>query len=153
MIVYRISKCKYIDDLSGYGAYLESGRWNSAGREMIYTSQSVALSMLEILAHLPASIAPTGFCLLTLEIPDNEIETINAKQLPKNWNSYPSINATKHIGDFFLEKRNTIALQIPSSIVERENNILLNPLHPNFKKKVKMISKEEIRIDKRFSHR
>lgn len=149
MIVYRISKCKYIDDLSGYGAYLEGGRWNSAGHEMLYTSQSVALCMLEILANLPSSIAPSGFCLLTLEIPDNEIEKIPVKQLPQNWNAYPSSNATKKIGDLFLAKKNTIAMQIPSSIIEQEFNIILNPMHPNFKKKIKVISKEEIIIDKR----
>jgi RES domain-containing protein len=149
MRVYRISKCKYIHDLSGYGAYLEGGRWNSTGREMLYTSQSVALCMLEILANLPSFIAPLEFCLLTLEVPDNEIQKITIKQLPPNWNSYPSIHATKKIGDLFLDKKNRIALQIPSSIIEQEYNILLNPLHPNFKKKVKVISKEDIVIDKR----
>ena len=149
MRVYRISMCKYTDDLSGYGAYLEGGRWNSSGYEMLYTSESVALCMLEVLAHLPSSIAVADFCLLVLDVPDNEIQTLTVGQLPPQWNSYPSIHTTKIIGNKFLEKMKTIALKVPSSIIEQEYNILLNPLHPNFKKSVKVITKEKIRIDKR----
>lgn len=151
MRVYRISKCKYINDLSGYGAFLEGGRWNSAGHEMLYTSQSIALSMLEVLVHLPASLAPNDFCLLTLEIPDNDIEQISKDELPNDWNTYPGSRSTQRIGDLFLQKQRTLVLQVPSSVIEQEFNYLLNPLHPAFKQKVKVVASENIRIDRRLN--
>lgn len=151
MIVYRISQCKYIHDLSGYGAFLEGGRWNSAGHEMIYTSQSIALSMLEVLVHLPASIAPHDFCLLTLEIPSKDLEIITKDELPDDWNTYPGSRSTQRIGDLFLSKQRTLILQVPSCIVEQEFNFLLNPLHPNFKNSINVLATEPIRIDKRFN--
>jgi RES domain-containing protein len=149
MIVYRIGKYKYINDLSGYGAYTEGGRWNSAGFKMLYTSQSISLCMLEILAHLPAAIAPKKFCLLTLELPEKEIEKIITDLLPQDWNAFPSIHSTKKIGDIFLQKNKKIGLQVPSSIIEKESNFLLNPLHPKFANLVKIIATETINIDKR----
>lgn len=149
MIVYRIANCRYIKDLSGYGAYLEGGRWNSKGKFMLYTSQSIALSMLEVLAHLPAYLAPVGFCLLTLQIADEEIEVLDKTQLPDDWNDYPNKRDTELLGDSFLAKAKKIALKVPSCIIEQESNLLLNPKHPLFQEKVKIISSEEIAIDRR----
>ncbi|MDO1502618.1 RES family NAD+ phosphorylase [Winogradskyella maritima] len=44
MIVYRLGKEKYKNDLSGIGAEKFGGRWNSKGVRMVYTSQSRALA-------------------------------------------------------------------------------------------------------------
>lgn len=149
MRVYRISKCKYIKDLSGYGAFLQGGRWNSPNQYMIYASQSIALSLLEVLVHFQPQISPEEFCLLTLELPDNTIEMLSPKKLPEGWNRYAVYPATQSVGDSFLKENKKIALQVPSSIIEQESNILLNPNHPDFEQKVKIISVQEIKIDKR----
>lgn len=149
MKVYRISKCTYIRDLSGYGAYIHGGRWNSRGQYMIYTSQSIALSMLEVLVHFEPHLAPSGFCLLTLEIADDSIETLPSKDLPPDWNLYPGTKSTQITGDSFLRMNKKVALKVPSGIIEKESNLLLNPLHPLFRQKVEIISNENIQIDKR----
>ena len=151
MKVYRISKCKYISDLTGYGAFLQGGRWNSVGKHMLYTSQSIALSMLEVLANFPRNIATDDFCLLTLEIDEKDIEVFDEKKLPRDWDVYPHSNATQLLGDSFLEAHNSVALKVPSGIIPAENNILFNPKHPEFKKKVKTVSSDPIAIDKRFA--
>lgn len=149
MFLYRISKCKYIEDISGYGASLDGGRWNSAGTYMLYTSQSIALCMLEVLVSLPRHLAKHDFCLLTLEIDDDEIFTLNEKKLPQGWDAYPHINATQITGDEFLNNKRAIGLKVPSAVVPAEYNILLNPRHPGFGKKVKIVSRKTISIDKR----
>ena len=41
MIVFRLSKAQFANDLSGKGAELVGGRWNSRGNAMLYTSQSI----------------------------------------------------------------------------------------------------------------
>lgn len=138
-----------MDDLTGYSANLIGGRWNSKGIRMLYTSSSVALAMLETLAHLPASLSCDQFCLITLELPDDEIEDLPEKALAPNWLEYPFSQTSVVIGDRFIQLKNKLALAVPSAIVLQEKNILLNPTHPNYHK-VKIVSKEIINIDKRF---
>ncbi|MBO0936131.1 RES family NAD+ phosphorylase [Fibrella sp. HMF5335] len=43
MQVYRVATSEYIEDLSGYGAKLNGGRWNREGVAVLYTGSSIAL--------------------------------------------------------------------------------------------------------------
>ena len=47
MIVYRLSRTRWADDLTGEGSRLHGGRWNHPGTPCIYTSESRALAILE----------------------------------------------------------------------------------------------------------
>ncbi len=49
MICYRVVRRKY-DNLSGQGAKLFGGRFNPPGIPAVYSSQSIALAVLEVLA-------------------------------------------------------------------------------------------------------
>lgn len=51
MITYRIVRQKYAD-LAGEGARLYGGRFNPIGIPAVYSSQSISLSLLEILVHI-----------------------------------------------------------------------------------------------------
>ena len=44
MLLYRISLCKRASDISGMGAKLFGGRWNSIGVPMLYLTSSRALA-------------------------------------------------------------------------------------------------------------
>jgi RES domain-containing protein len=57
------------EDLSGGGAAKIGGRWNSVGKAIVYTSQSVALAYLESLAHLGRE-APRNRFLIRVVVPD-----------------------------------------------------------------------------------
>ena len=127
MILYRIVKCAYAD-LSGTGARLYGGRWNSEGRSMVYLASSRSLAVLEALVHLSPTNIPDGFCIMTIEAPDDILE-VTVDQLPKNWNEYPEHNSLKQIGNDFLIKQKHLLLKVPSAIVKEEFNYLLNPLH------------------------
>lgn len=52
MICYRFSKEEFAKDLSGYGAELSGGRWNSKGVPMLYSCVSQSLCLLEIAVRL-----------------------------------------------------------------------------------------------------
>jgi RES domain-containing protein len=148
MEVFRISKCAFIEDLSGYGSYLFGGRWNSKHTYMLYTSITGSLAMLETLVHLPNHMLPLDLCMAHLKLPPNCTDTLDINVLDKNWQQYPAPSQLKIIGDKFIASKNNLALLVPSAIIPSENNILINPLHKDFKK-IKVINKTTITIDKR----
>jgi RES domain-containing protein len=148
MQVFRISNCKYIADTTGQGAYLVGGRWNSKGQRMLYTATNASLALLETLAHIPPQMPLLNYCLLQMQIPETSITIITVSMLPKDWQVMPSTDTLKNMGDLFLQQNKYLALQVPSSVMPLENNILLNPNH-NLFSKIKIINQQKIEIDKR----
>ncbi len=148
MILYRIVKSKYADDLSGTGARLFGGRWNSEGQSAIYLASSRALAVLEVLVHLVPLSIPSNYFVVEVEVPDNSFLQISIKDLPNNWdNNYPP-PSLKKIGDDFLKKGTHLMMKVPSAIVPMEYNYLVNTEHPDMKK-VKISRKEPFHFDKR----
>lgn len=146
MIVYRLSKSVYANDLSGKGAELVGGRWNSRGNAVLYTSQSIALCVTEIAVHVPLGILPKDYDLIHIEIPDDNI--LEVKRLPKDWQTFPHADSTQKIGDKFLRDKKYLVLKVPSAAVQGEFNFLVNPRHPDFDK-VKIKKKEKFSFDER----
>lgn len=147
MIFYRLTRLTYANDLTGNGAKAYGGRWNSKGNAMIYLASSRSLAILEVLVHLPPSIIPNGYCMITLESPDN-FQTFDSSLLPPNWTTSPDDYNLKIIGDKFLSENKNLLLKVPSSIVPEEFNYLANPLHPAAAK-LKVIKIEPFNFDKR----
>src|SRR3954466_5851561 len=100
MTLYRISNARYGDDLSGNGARLYGGRWNSEGRAALYLASSRSLAVLEALAHLSPTNMPDDFCMLAIEASD-DVTAIDEDLLPPDWNEYPEQNALKQMGNQF----------------------------------------------------
>ena len=51
MIVYRITNSLYSNDITGTGAKLMGGRWNSKGVPLLYVSEHISLAVLEMLVN------------------------------------------------------------------------------------------------------
>jgi RES domain-containing protein len=146
MIVYRLTTGKFANDLSGTGAKIYGGRWNPTGLAVLYTSQFISLAILEILVRASRYTTPATYTLTEIEIPDNGIFQLSLKKLKKEWKQ--DLIYTQGIGEDFLSANQSLCLQVPSAIVQQENNLLLNPLHTDFKK-VKIISTDLLELDKR----
>ncbi len=133
MIVYRIVRNIYSDDLSGTGSALYGGRWNPKGTSFLYTSGSISLAYLEYLAHNIHILNTKPVALVKIEVPyDSPTSVVTVKDLPKDWDEKTySPQSTQQIGLSFLEKKKYHVLKVPSAIVLDECNYLLNPLHPN----------------------
>ena len=147
MILYRITNAKYADDLSGNGARLYGGRWNSEGRPAVYLASSRSLAILESLAHLVPTNTPDDYFMLTIDVPDNFI-TVDVRSLPADWNKYPEQPFLKQLGNSFLAGKEHLLLKVPSVIVPDEYNYLMNPLHSNAAK-VKIVKKDRFNFDSR----
>jgi RES domain-containing protein len=150
MRVFRISKCNYIEDLSGTGAALYGGRWNSKGSYIIYTAATASLALLETIVHMN-TMPQEGFCLLEIEIPEN-FKLLTEKELPRNWADHPPPSLLRKIGDDFVKKQESLALKIPSAVLPEEFIFLINPTHPDFKK-LRIIKKKNISLDQRLRPR
>ncbi|MCG9910951.1 MAG: RES family NAD+ phosphorylase [Flavobacteriales bacterium] len=153
MIVYRLCKAKYADDLSGTGAEKTGGRWNSKGTAVLYTGSSRALCTAELAIHLPLGIIPTDYVLVAIEIPDNiTINELHPSQLPKGWNAVPHNEISQNIGNRFIHENQTLLLKVPSVVVPGDYNYLINPNHNDFKR-IKIKEKTLFTFDKRLFSR
>ncbi len=150
MELYRIAQEQYADDLSGNGAKIYGGRWNSEGQLALYAAASRSLALLETLAHVPARLLQQKvYMLITIGVPDlSPVQTIDWNQLPGGWDTPDIRPMTQKLGDHFLGERKKLLLSVPSVVIPEENNYILNPLHAD-SKKVKLLYKRRIYFDKR----
>jgi len=149
MIVFRLTKSRFCNDLSGKGAENAGGRWNSKGVAMVYTSVSRALCTTEIAVHTPLGNLPLDYNLVSIEFPTAiPILKLEEKKLPQNWKSFPHPNATQLLGDKFISESKFLVMRVPSVVVQGEYNYLINPKHKDFKK-VKLVKIEKFVFDER----
>ncbi len=151
MILYRFAHKKFARDLSGNGARLYGGRWNPAGISVIYTSSSISLALLEVLANANALDELQSIQLMEIEIPDNSLSTeIKLQNLKKNW--YLDFDYTQWLGKEIILTNKSLVCQCPSAIVHREYNFLINTQHMDFKK-IKLLNSTDFYFDERlFNH-
>jgi len=130
---WRIVKAKHaagaFDD---EGARVEGGRWNSPGTPVVYTSQSAALAVLEMLVHLGRSSILHAYVLIPCMLDDAVVSRLDRKRLPRNWRSYPVPPELQLIGDEWVKSGMSAALEVPSAVIETDSNYLLNPHHRDF---------------------
>lgn len=134
--------------LTGDGARLAGGRWNSPGVSMIYSSVHLALAVLETLVHTDPDMLPDALTAYAIEVPMASVEILDIGVLPSDWRS--DIGHTRRIGDAWLRAGQTLALTVPSAVVssDAERNVLLNPAHVAARN-IKVVSREPFSFDPR----
>ena len=147
MLVYRITSTKHADDLSGNGAAIYGGRWNKKGTPVLYTGENKEIALLETIVHTPQMFIPK-LDIITLEIPNDSITTLELDNLPTIWNNYPAPTVLSEIGEQWVFEAKTIALKVPSCIIHSSFNVILNCRHKDFDK-VKIIDKRNFKFDSR----
>jgi RES domain-containing protein len=128
--IYRIGDARH-PLWDGTGAALVGGRWNSAGRPVIYGSLSYSCAMLEILAHASIGRIPATHSLVTVKVPDGmPMERHEATSLPAAWGAENSASA-RLFGDRWLSEVRSAVLIVPSVVARLDWIALVNPLHPD----------------------
>lgn len=118
--------------LDGEGARRAGGRWNSPGVPVVYAAAHLSLAVLELLAQVRPERVPDDLVALEIEVPDNlAITSVQPNELPDDWRANPPEPGTQQLGDAWAARRDTPVLAVPSSVVPRERNFLLNVLHPD----------------------
>lgn len=122
------------DDLSGTGARITGGRWNEAGVAMVYAASSRALACLETLVHLNAGGLPLNRYLVEIVVPESLwilAEVATPASLGVGWDAEPAARTSIAFGTRWASSKRSALLVVPSVIVPEENNVLINPAHPD----------------------
>lgn len=147
--VYRIALAKHARDLSGKGARLTGGRWNTKDTAVIYTSESRSLAAMEYLVHVSLTDIPPEIKITSIGIPEAIIpKEIDPSDLPKDWRKSPAPFLLGDIGAKWVSGMESLLLRVPSAVVMHEFNILINPAHPDMKS-VRIIDVESFIYDER----
>ncbi|NHB91874.1 type II toxin-antitoxin system Res/ParT family toxin [Photorhabdus cinerea] len=150
MILYRLTRSKYVESAwSGTGAKLYGGRWHNIGRPAVYVATSISLAVLEVLVHVGDDELLANFSLLSIDIPENQIDILNIDTLPLDWNDPIPPACTMEIGSEWFEVSHSIGLMVPSAIVPYENNVMLNPMAKDFHKYINTVKHLDFGIDSR----
>jgi RES domain-containing protein len=120
------------NDLSGNGAKLTGGRWNSKGTPLVYCATSIALATLETVHCLRNGSLPFNRYLVRIDLPD---AVWSARQvldpLPGGWDAIPAGLSARMAGDAWVASGSSALLLVPSVIVPDEYNVLINAQHPD----------------------
>jgi len=80
------------------------------------------------------ALAPDNLSIAEIVIPDNvHRKSIATRELPSKWRDYPAPEQLANIGKMWVKYKSSLLLDIPSVMVEKELNTLMNPLHPDIK--------------------
>jgi RES domain-containing protein len=119
----------------GEGAYRYGGRWSSPGTRLSYASEHQSLAMLEYFVHLDKDDPPGDLVLAVAEVRDDLTrEIVEASNLPANWREAAAPPELARLGDEFARRAERCLLLVPSVLAPNENNCLINPAHPDYKK-------------------
>jgi RES domain-containing protein len=131
LIVYRLTRSKFANDLAGTGGLYAAGRCNRKGTPVIYAAQQPSLALAEVLAHLDFDRVPLDYVLVTIEIPD----------------TVPTRRATPAEALAASTNPDVPVFLVPSVVVPQELNVVIYPQAPGFQATVTNV--EPFRIDER----
>ena len=146
---WRIVWANYaVTAFTGEGSKRASGRWHSRGTSLVYTAESKALAILELMAHLESDDFLKHYRLIPASFDESMVKVLEPHDLPTNWKEYPAPVSTKKVGDLWIRSSESAVLNVPSVIVQGESNFLINPSHADFRK-VRIGAPEPFRFDRR----
>lgn len=119
---------------NGEGARLYGGRWNSPGVPMVYGSEHQSLAALEIRVHIDSMPMRRRYKCFEFSFDEQLMHIFPARALPKDWQQEPPPLSLKQIGDDWIKSGGSTILAVPSVIISKEFNYLINPKHPDFPK-------------------
>ena len=130
---WRITSEKHVGTaFSGEGAEEYGGRFNSVGIPIVYTSESVSLATLELLAKAGGRQRLSGRVVLPVTFEESQGIALDEEDLPEGWDDRPYGPASQQVGDKWIQSEESLVLRVPSVVVPEEHNYLINPEHPEF---------------------
>ncbi|MBV9288150.1 MAG: RES family NAD+ phosphorylase [Hyphomicrobiales bacterium] len=112
------------------GSSLAPGRWNTPGSPLLYASEHYSTALLEKLVRGSGRLPPNQHCI-KITIPRGlSYEVFSPPSLP-GWDSLPPA-ASRTFGEQWRHEQRSLILIAPSVVARLDNNVLINPAHPEF---------------------
>lgn len=143
MILYRVTPAEFAGNLSGGGARRYGGRWNPMGVPALYTSNSTALCLLEILVNVQSAYLP-ALHRVVIDVPDALID-------PAEPIFFADPGRSREHGLRWLNAGRWLGLRVASAILVSSPdafNLILNPRHADFDR-VRILDQSPLPIDGR----
>ncbi|MGK6350851.1 RES family NAD+ phosphorylase [Parapedobacter sp. DT-150] len=146
MLLYRIAFKAFSQALFAPGI---AGRWNSTGKKVIYTAESIPLAFLESMLRRQGSGFNRDFNTMTIEVPDGvSMTVIGPDELPNGWRSTRDYRICQQLGDRWYDGMVSPILKVPSAVLPDAANYILNTLHADFSK-IKLLRVSDLIPDDR----
>lgn len=123
MKLWRLSK---FIELNGEGGRLFAGRWSRGGRAVVYTAESSALAILEVLVQYQRGSLPIPVEFIEISASDalrildyGEAEPPQDRRESQDW------------GEHWLQGGASALARVPSVLAPESHNLLINPAHPD----------------------
>jgi RES domain-containing protein len=71
--------------------------------------------------------------LVRIDVPDDiwAAREVLGRPLPVGWDAIPEGPVSRNIGSAWLKSSRTSLLTMPSVIIDEEDNVMVNPAHPD----------------------
>ena len=140
-----------LPDRNGLSYGLGVGRWNEFGTPMIYACSASSLNFLELLSIKGPVVTQSRWKLAVLEI-TAPIAELDSDFLPRDWKNRPYPRSTQEFGTAWAKGMISPTLKIPSCRIPlqsfpNEHNLLINPLHRDFLKSVKLVQEWDVSFE------
>ncbi len=136
-VLDRVLTCYRIGDPDGQypifdatGSTLAPGRWNGATEPMIYASRHYSTAMLEKLVHGSGQLPPNQH-FIAITIPSGLSYEMVTADILLGWED-TWFSASRPHGMQWQRGRRSAVLIVPSVVARMEQNVLINPEHPEF---------------------
>ena len=131
MLVYRITHKAFSTTLFAPGI---AGRWNGAGRRVIYTAESIPLAFMENMIRRKGLGFNEEFGIMIIEVPATlSITEIDPGKLAAGWRDFVDYSVCQKVGNDWYDKGKTPVLKVPSAVLPTNFNYVLNTTHRDFK--------------------
>ena len=131
MEVFRISIEKYSGKLTSSG---RANRWNQDNEFVIYTGSSRSLATLELVVHLSQVKPSLKYKVMVISIADDDFlyNQFLQNDLPSDWRSMNAYSNLQTLGSSWYNANSSLVLKVPSAIIPKEYNYLINTKHPDY---------------------
>ena len=118
---------------------------------MIYACAMSSLTFLELLSIKGPVVTQSKWKLIVIEV-SGEIPELDADFLPLDWKNRPYPRSTQEFGTSWAKGMISPVLKIPSIRIpiQRypiEHNLLINPLHKDFSKTVRLLEEWDVSFE------
>jgi RES domain-containing protein len=137
-ILDRTLTCYRIGDPAGAypifdatGSRLAPGRWNTDTTPVIYAAANYSTAMLEKLVHGAGRLPPNQHYIAIIIPRGLTYEVLNTAALP-GWDAADE-SVSQAYGSAWVREARSVILIVPSVVARVDDNVLINPAHPEFR--------------------